>query len=187
MLKHALALLLMIAVIGVFPALADLQPVGDPITIGSWSQNWNLTGYTFDKIAVLMVTPGATFEAPGLTNFSDPSWSGHIVVADVKAVAAGNQILASSPTGLGFATHFNGSDTSNLAFDITFWNGSSAVFSTEAIWTYTPEHGLVPGSGAWTFAPSGPVGVPESNTADLRLSWVAGLGLLILRRRKATA
>ncbi len=174
MLKQTLKVFFLVALIGALPAFADLVAIGDPVIIGSWSQGWTLSGFAFNAVAIQMVS-GGPLELPGILATS-PAWS------------SGNNgdthawVLGGSTTSLNFQTHFMGEVTDSLEFQLTAWNGGTALFNAQVSWTHPL---LATGNGSWVVVPSSThVAVPEASTVLLRGGWLAGLAVLLLRRKR---
>jgi len=170
-----LGLLVLTLVVGLVPAMADLQPVGDPLALGSWGQRFIADTGTYNAIEIEWVSGfGGGFKLPAISNFSDSSWA---LTANTAKLAA-----ASGPQ-----------HTKDLQFDIDFVANSNVpgVFEFWATMNGTKVDSAVASwnGGAWSFGALNeqPPTIPTPEpTVMLLLGMMGTLGLgvpKLLKRR----
>lgn len=165
--KMTLRLALTVTLLG-GSLFADVAPVGAPGPFPpppGWLQFWNATNATpFAKIVANNLPGGVTF----LTGFQVPPPAGW----GVSAFSASSVTLSGTPatTSLNFALAYSADHlTTSFSHNITLYTAANSVIDTYYVsWHSAGQN--------WT--------VPESSTAALRAGWLAGLGFLLIRRRK---
>ena len=109
---------------------------------GSWTQAfyedgvYNSTNQTFNKLEAFMVSGGVPWEAPGMSVFSNGSWSGHLV-NQYYAVAGGG-----TSSDMFYNYDFTGARGDTFAFDTLVWNNNAVVGAQHSYYS----------NGAWSYA-----------------------------------
>ncbi len=178
--KLTLRVLLAVTLLGGLPVFADLVvPIGPPRLTGSWSQTFDLVGLAqVDKFTVSRVSgPATLFRGPAFDDFSNGFANWTVTPAGNTNSATATSNLGSIAAPLQFSLHFTPSNalTTNFSFNFTAFDGPTTK-TTLATWNTL---------SGWSFSPSGNgIGLPEPSTVVLRAGWFAGLGLLLVRRRR---
>jgi hypothetical protein len=128
-------------------AVAGIEPVGDPLTGGSWGQSFSYESLglgTVDLVAAILVT-GGPFEAPTFRDFDSPGW---VVAYDSHEVASAEGDMKPS-SGLGFEIWFDAEPTEALSFVFGAWHPDEpAAFETyrltwdpalDCVWYVSPD------------------------------------------------
>jgi hypothetical protein len=189
MLKQTLRILTVFVIMGAaVPVLADLSPVEDPTTIGSWTQQFLLVNFqAFDTVVVETHTPGVELEAgghEGMGNFwslerfwvPDAGWSGDLE-SPTRATATGPGVHE-----LFFNLYFSSDISMPLDFTFATYSSGRQIVRGTAHWSGqdTTDRPL---KGFWSIGEA--TNVPEPSTLIWQAGWLLGVGLLILKRRRS--
>ena len=184
------------------PASAGFLIDGDPVSSSSRSSSGFNTsdtapGYTwtqrimvmgnFDYIAFEIVTDngGGPFEAPALSNFTNPANS-DAPAADWNAVFDdANMIHATGPAStvaLAFDIHLSGSVSGPVTFQgVAFLNGVMQ-FSAEFVWTGTGTF-FITNEDMWNPDPGSLPGLIVPLPAAVWMGSLGLLGVMVIRRK----
>ncbi len=101
---------------------------------------------TFDMVEAILVTPGATWVAPGLTGLSAPGWTASLVdpqTAQASAPTPGALYDVSQSGDFWFTTTATSPTDTGVSFEWLLFNGTTFVggalvsFSTGGVWSAT--------------------------------------------------
>jgi len=181
---NRIALLFLLAlVLGLVPAIADIEPVGPPVEGGSWSQLWTQDKASVDQIIVRWLSGPSTFEPRTFQGFDRPSWTQGYDSPNLS------QALSSvSTSSLNFTLHFTGNTGNSIMFNL--WELNGGTVQEGLTFAYKADlPGYTDSWGDWKWvAQTNPVPViPTPEPAALLLLGIMGavvLGVPRLLREK---
>lgn len=122
-------------VVGVLPAMADIQAIGEPFLNpslgGSWSQEWEVNNVgSFDQISIQLIAgPGGPLATPPLSFSLDSAWS------LASSTATTGSAIGPPTDDLSFYTNTLGSGSDAVTIDLSVFSGGTQVDSVQATWT----------------------------------------------------
>ncbi len=146
---HKIVWLFVLAmVVGLTPAMADIQPIDQIFYGSSWGQRFVADIGSYDRM-IIQWDSGSLFEPPAFRNFSTNGWS--VNGTDTLSWATSNTVQGPN---VQFDILFLGSPVKPTTFKFWALNGTQVVDSALATW-----------NGNWSFASiegtSPPVSTPE--------------------------
>ena len=158
--------------VAVVPALADVNPTGTGSLPGDWSQQWLENGIGKFNSVEWYVVSGSPLQTPGLSGFSDPSWSVTYLQGDGGAAFAVGGIV----TDLYFYTSFADPQIPSQYYFYADLNGvivdNYLITNDGTGWTAIVQGG----------APVPPPSVPEPASILLTGTLLLGASSLLKRR-----